>query len=283
MIATRPFRFDDLQSHSESGGRSHAGGLTGPGPAGSADAQCRAMTFSPFDREGEDTSQKARRFTEEDMTRAVEEAKTATAARVEAAVRDAMANDILQHQQDVLSTIAEQLMAKSGAFEHELAAIARTGQMLAMAMVKAVIPRAIEREPLADIADLLQTTLDRLTTSPSVTVRLAPDLAEAGRAFLTEAASKARFAGDVEILADPDLALGDAVFSWKGGIVERRLDRLQEEVFDLVDHWLADETPASSDDPPSLSQPTPDPMRKDIATAIPNEEPAEHERRERQA
>ena len=149
-----------------------------------------------------------------------------------------MLNEIEQRQCDLLETIKGRLETQNDAFDQELSAIAETSQRLALAMVKAVVPLAIEQQPLSDIKHLVRDTLERLSTPLSIDIRLAPDLVESGQVLLSDIADRAKFRGQIETLADPDLGPGDVTLSWRGGTVERRLDRIQKEAIDLVHHWL---------------------------------------------
>jgi len=188
-----------------------------------------------------------RLYTAQDMTRAVDDARRGTALETETAVRQAMANDIEQRRCDLLAAIKGQLEQHRSAFEEELAWLAGASQGLAVALAKAVIPRALERQPLIDITDALKVTLARLTTEPSIELRLSADLVEAGEAFLADLAKESGFTGEITTVADPTLGAGDAELRWQGGAVDRRVDRLQAEVLGLVDHWLQ-EPPDVTDD-----------------------------------
>ena len=190
--------------------------------------------FSPFGTEPEE----AFCHTDDDLREAVETAKRTTAIEVEATVRKMMADDINQRQCDVLNAIKVQLTEQREAFDRELVAIARASQELALAMVKAIVPRAIDQQPLADVTDHLKNTIMQLHTPTSIDVRLAPELVDLAQALLSEVAVEARFKGRIDAVPDPDLALGDATIHWKGGEVERRLDRIQAEVLNLVEQWL---------------------------------------------
>jgi hypothetical protein len=206
--------------------------------------------FLPFETTSEDEAEKERLYSEDDLAQAVEEAKRTTAADVEAAVRQLMLSEIEQRQCDLLEAIKGRLDAQNDAFDQELTAIADASQKLALAMVKAVIPLAIEQQPLSDIKHLVRDTLERLSTPLSIDIRVSPDLVESGRVLLSDVAGKAKFRGQIETLADPDLGAGDVTLSWRGGAVERRLDRIQREAIDLVHHWLPGITgePVESDE-----------------------------------
>lgn len=206
MIATTPFPFADLAE---------------PAPE----------VETPGDGEP------ALQYTEEDLARAVEEARQATAIDVENRLRAAMADDIEQRRCDLLAAVKEQIELQASAYERELASMACISRQLAVALADVVIPRAVERYPLIDITDLLKNTLARLVTEPSVELRLPPDLVEEGTTLLAELAEEVGFKGEMTTIPDPTLSSGDVQLRWQGGVVDRCLATLKAEAEELVDRW----------------------------------------------
>ncbi len=218
------------------------------GPAAVARTVC---AFTPFAGETASDPGGERRHTDEDLEKAVEEARTRTAIEVEAAVREAVAAELQQRQCELLQAIADRLGERCDAFDRELSAIARASQRLALATATALVPRAIERYPLADIEDLLKTVLERLGTRSSLEIRIAPDLLEPTRALLAELKAQApRLPADLETVPDTALAPGDLRLIWAGGEIERSLGRLQKEAIGLVEHWLDEPVPPPHEDAP---------------------------------
>jgi len=187
-------------------------------------------------------------FTAEDLALAVDEARRVTASETEAELRLAMANDIDQRRCNMLATIRDQIEWHKSTFEQELVRSADVSHQLALALVKAVIPKAIEQCPLIDISDVLKSTLARLVEEPSIELRLPSDLADCGENLITDLARDVGLAGEVKVIADPALSDGDMTLRWKGGAIDRRLDRLQDEASHLVNCWLHEGLPASRDD-----------------------------------
>ena len=155
-------------------------------------------------------------------------------------MRSAMANDIEQRRCDMLVAIKDQLERHGSVFEEELARLASISHRLAVALAKAVIPRAIERQPLADITDLLKVTIAGLVAVPAIELRLHPSQVGSGEVLMADLAKDASFAGEVTTIPDPGLGEGDAELRWRSGVASRRLSRLQAEALDLVDRWLED-------------------------------------------
>jgi len=199
----------------------------------------RSELFSPFGTK----SEKELRHTDDDLKQAVEMAQRETAIEVEASIRQIMADDIQQRQLEVLNAIRDQLANRGEAFDRELKEISHASQQLALALAKSIIPRAIGQQPLADVAKHLQDALLQLNTPLSIDVRLAPELSDSAQAIFSDLAEKARFRGQIGTLPDSGLALGDAMIEWKGGAVERRLDRIQAEAWRIAEQWLPVEPP----------------------------------------
>lgn len=177
-------------------------------------------------------------YTENDLARAVDDAKRATALETEAAVRSVMADELEQRRCDMLVAIKSQLKQHVSAFEAELGRLAAVSQGLAVALAKAVIPRAIEHQPLVDITDVLKVTIAGLAAVPAIELRLHPSQAESGGVLMAKLTEDAGFAGDVTTVPDPALGEGDAELRWRSGTASRRLDLLQDEALKLASRWL---------------------------------------------
>lgn len=236
MAGAAPFPFESL---SRSSGRAAGEDCAGDGTVArrrAADDHWTAL--SPFGPNSEEQGKPEQRYTADELAHAVDEARRMVAVEVEARLRSEWEDSLEKRRCDLLTAITDQLALQRSTFDDKLAEMALITQSLAVAMAKAVVPRAIEREPLADIADALKVTLARLVAEPSVELRLPPDLVETEMAVLEAIAQEAGFDGDMVTTADPTLGNGDAMVCWKGGLADRRLDRLQAEALDLVDRWL---------------------------------------------
>lgn len=187
------------------------------------------------------------RHSADDLANAVTEAKRATAIEVEAQTRAAIATEIGHRQSQALEAIRDQLCNYNKAVEDWMAEAVVISQRLAVMLAQAVVPKALEQQPLADIGDMVRQTITRLVDLPSIELRMAPDLVGSSAELLDQIANEAGFRGELKAVADPSLADGEARLSWQGGAAERDLTRLQAEVSALVDTWLPAEPSASSD------------------------------------
>ncbi len=200
----------------------------------------RSMEFKNLGVDPRTAFEPDRLYTEEDLVRAVDDARRATAIETEAEVRSVMAEEIEQRRCDMLAAIKDQLERHGAAFDKEIDRLAAVSHQLAIALAKAVIPRAIERQPLIDITDVLKVTLAGLTAAPAMELRLHPSLVESGEVMIADLVQDTGFAGEVTTVPDPALDEGDAELRWKNGAVSRRPSRLQAEALELAEHWLKD-------------------------------------------
>ena len=224
---------------------------------------CRSMEFKPLGQAPGGPPEPDRLYTEDDLARAVDDARRTAVLETETEVRSAMANDTEKRRSDMLASIKDQLEQHRSVFEEELTRLATVSFQLAIALAEAVIPRAIERQPLADITDLLKATITGLAAAPAIELRLHPSQIEDGKVLMADLVRDAGFAGEVMTVPDPVLGEGDAELRWKSGAVSRRISDLQAEALDLAGRWLHD-LPESKSGEASRSLSTP------LEPAIPN-------------
>ena len=141
-------------------------------------------------------------------------------------------------QAAALERIAAELGAHQAALDRAIAARASASRELALALARALVPRALERQPLADIEAMLRDLLIRLEGEPRLTLALPPALVEAVQRLAVQSAAEAGYRGELVVEADPRLGPGDARLSWPGGTAERDLGRLEREAVAVLDAWL---------------------------------------------
>lgn len=185
-----------------------------------------------------DPTPPARTFSAGELDAAVAAARAETAAATEVSVRAEVEAHIAARHAAALEQIAAGLAAHQAAFEQALAARGAASRDLALALARALVPRALERQPLADIEAMLRELLIRLEGQPRLTLALPPDLVDAGQRTLAALAAEAGYRGELMVEPDRTLGAGDARLSWRGGSAERDLAELEREATALVDAWL---------------------------------------------
>jgi flagellar biosynthesis/type III secretory pathway protein FliH len=182
----------------------------------------------------------ARTFSEAELEAALAAARAQAAAAAEAKVRAAIEADMAARQTAALERIAAELAAHQVELDRALAARAAASRDLALALARALVPRALERQPLADAEAMLRDLVIRLEGQPRLTLSLPPALVEAGQQLAREIAAQAGYHGEMAVVPEAQLGPGDARLSWPGGYAERDLALLEREALAVVDAWLPD-------------------------------------------
>jgi flagellar assembly protein FliH len=192
-----------------------------------------------------DPAPPARTFSQAELDAALDGARAEAAAAAETAVRAELEAAVAARQSHALERIAAGLTTLQATLEQALAARAAASRDLALALARALVARALERQPLADIEAMLRDLLVRLESQPAMTLALPPALLDAGQQTLGAIAAKVGYRGELTIEPDPTLGPGDARLVWRGGRAERDLVELERAATALVDAWL----PASAAEP----------------------------------
>jgi len=182
-----------------------------------------------------------RTFSEDELARALEAARREASSETAATVRAELAASLEQRRAAALGAIAAQLEAAGAALERTLAARADASGELALALARALVPRALALQPLADVEAMLRSLVLRLEGQPWLEVGLPPALLAAGEAVLARVAAEAGYQGELRIVPEPALGPGDARVSWHDGAAERDLARIEAEAVALVEAWLPDD------------------------------------------
>ncbi len=188
-------------------------------------------------------------YSEQELATAIEEARRATALEVEAKTRAAVSEELDHRQVEALEAMRDQLGASKEILDHWMSETVSMAQMLAVMVGKAVVPKALELQPVADIAFMIRQSLLHLVDQPSIELRLDAALAERSAEMLREIAEEIGFRGELKTIVDPTLHSGSAQLVWKGGVADRDLGRIQEEVGTIIEAWFAQQSAH-----PSLSQ-----------------------------
>jgi flagellar assembly protein FliH len=94
---------------------------------------------------------------------------------------------------------------------------------VAVAVARKLCSELIAAEPLAEITALVCDSFRHLVSAPHLVVRINDQLYDAARGQIERMASQSGFAGQLVILAEPDIETGDCRIEWAdGGIVLER-------------------------------------------------------------
>ena len=191
----------------------------------------------------------ARTFSEEELARALEAARREVSLESAATVRAELAASLEQRHTEALGAVAAQLAAAGSALERTLAARVNASRDLALALARALVPRALGLQPLADVEAMLHSLVLRLEGQPWLEVGLPPALLAAGEAVLARVAADAGYQGELRVVPEPGLGSGDARVRWHEGAAERDLARIEAEAVALVEVWLPDDANQAQEAP----------------------------------
>ena len=124
---------------------------------------------------------------------------------------------------------------------------------VAFAVARKLAPALIERQPMIEVAALVTDCLKHLIGVPHVVVRVNDALYESVHARLDDIAQTCGFSGRLAIVADPDLAAGDARVEWADGGVARKVETTDAMISEAVNRFIATRCTAESDTPFSRS------------------------------
>lgn len=182
-------------------------------------------------------------YTQAELDAAVGEARaSAAAAATEAAREEALreaSSGIAAAEAEAMQEVVRQLAALQESFDLTISELRADARTLVLEVVQAVIPRALQRAPLADVEQLLQDLVPRLEAEPNLRLELAPDLLEAGQAALAQIAAESGFRGGIDVIGDPALGPGDARLRWQDGEAERRVADVTAAAIAIAEDWLA--------------------------------------------
>lgn len=168
----------------------------------------------------------APQFGEEDLEQARAEG---VAAGREAALQEArlQAEEALVRTEQQVGRALETLLQQWTATERQLAeeATEATGLML-----RKLFPVLAETAGLAEIEALIGDCLTRVKEEPRIVVRVSAEQIEPITARIDAVASQRAYDGKVVVIADDDLAAGDALVEWADGGAQRDSARLLAEM-----------------------------------------------------
>jgi flagellar biosynthesis/type III secretory pathway protein FliH len=133
-----------------------------------------------------------------------------------------------------LTAIERQLQAAADASRQGNDEVLAAATAIAVALCRKFLARSWRAAADEEISQLLAALLPRIADEPRLTVRVAPEQAEAIAAQLAGVAAAAGFAGTLTVLPDCAVPGGDCHLDWNNGGLIRSQDRLWAEVDGLL-------------------------------------------------
>jgi flagellar assembly protein FliH len=164
----------------------------------------------------------------------LETARTEGFSAGHAAAKQEAAQSAEQATAQAANVIAERL----GALEEAITALherqTRMAIELSAALVRKLFPKMTERHGVEEIDGLVSTALERLRDEPRIVVRVADSLLDTIQTTVNAVARRTGFEGKIVLLAEPDLAPGDARVEWADGGAERDTARAWRDIDALI-------------------------------------------------
>jgi flagellar assembly protein FliH len=150
------------------------------------------------------------------FARGLEEGRRQAEAQLMARLNDSVAR---------LARGAADLLARADA---ERAALEEDGLALALALGRKIAGEALERQPMAAIAELAREAFAHLRGVPHLVMRVNEGLVDPVDALMKRMARERGFEGRIVVMGEPDIAPGDARLEWADGGMARELAHLHE-------------------------------------------------------
>ena len=186
-------------------------------------------------------------FSEDDLARAREEGLAEgkrlgteeASSTVDKQIADTL-NTIMQQTQSLFEAQAE---ANENLTHHAIS--------VAAALVRKLFPTLNQQTVQDQVQSMLETVLGQLPGEPEVIVRVPADLAEDLHDRIQAVSEMSGFRGNIKLLGDPALAVGDCRLEWSSGGVMRSASDLARELDDIIARNLKTPTMPEADPEPA--------------------------------
>lgn len=157
---------------------------------------------------------------------------------------------------DTLNTIAQQTQSLFEAQTEANEGLTHHAISVAAALVRKLFPTLNHQTAQDQVQSMLETVLGQLSGEPEIIVRVPADLAESLHERIQAVSELSGFRGNIKLLGDPGLAVGDCRLEWSSGGVMRSANDLARELDDIVARNL--KTPATPEADPEPATDTVD-------------------------
>ena len=104
----------------------------------------------------------------------------------------------------------------------------------AMAVCRKAVPALSERHAIGEIAALLEKNFRFLKDEPKISLRLNPQLADRIKPMLAALVKRESFGGQIAVVRDDSLPVGDCRIEWKNGGLERKTQDVLNQTEELL-------------------------------------------------
>ncbi len=186
-------------------------------------------------------------YSEDDLARAREEAL----AEGKRLGTEEASSTVDKQIADTLNTIAQQTQSLFEAQAEANEGLTHHAISVAAALVRKLFPTLNQQTAQDQVQSMLETVLGQLSGEPEIIVRVPMDLAEALHDRIQAVSELSGFRGNIKLLGDPALAVGDCRLEWSSGGVMRSANDLARELDEIIARNLKAQTMPEADPEPA--------------------------------
>jgi len=176
-------------------------------------------------------------FTEEDMARTRDEGYQAGHTE---ATRD-LTSALEQRLANTMDAISTQVANLFDAFARDKEEHSRDAVAVATVIVRKLFPALNMDKAMDEIDHMIVEAMQRTSGSPTLIIRVAPDMKDAVEAKVAELAALRGREGTVSVMADDKMVEGDAAIEWDGGGMVRDSALMWQEIDEIIERNLGTE------------------------------------------
>lgn len=177
-------------------------------------------------------------FSEAELKAATDKAKADGQKAGETKGRNAAMAEIEQRVAITLQGIADDVVRLQSQFAADRQAILGDASLLAMAILKKMLPELSRRGGLAEVEAQLGRCLLEQRREPRLVARVAPEIASQLEPRIAALSAEAGFEGRLQVTADDRLGPTDCAVEWADGGMERHAEEIWREVSGALERCL---------------------------------------------
>lgn len=149
-----------------------------------------------------------------------------------------------------ISTTLSQVLKNFTAMQNELTAAQKEMRseavQIALAAAEAMATELVRRQPLASLEALFKECLEYSDNPPHIAIRVNEGLVDELQTRIGTFAKQQGFQGEIVLVGDPEIPVGDARLEWADGGVGREMDVARSRVIKTVTDYLDGQGAASA-------------------------------------
>lgn len=152
--------------------------------------------------------------------------------------RQAAAETVEARLAEALEALLERTQHASNHISGECDGIRAQAITLARTMAETLAGELVRREPVAELEALFSECLAQVTHAPHLAVRVNDGLLEPVEERLQARARERGFEGQLVVLGDPEMAIGDGRIEWADGGIARDMGEVMRSIDSVVGRYV---------------------------------------------